>query len=1020
MGEGLLDSLGLQGVILALAAVAFFLASQFLPRGKKSAEGVARPASAPLGASTSGSGSPTSKHKAKKPKAAKEAPKAEAAQVPEGTPQPSASTSPQPAAEAAPVPEVAQAGIPNEDLLFTFPGGDFRGASFVDLHSPPHSFNTPLGGAISVSFTARWDALPPWSRIIDFGSGPGADNIVISNYERGKTIVADIYRGTSRKRILMQGSIVIGQTSSYLFSVSASGHMKFMKDEVVIGELANGFVPRPVERSRLYVGGSNWSADGLFQGRIADLKIWRGTVEWNSAFPEKAEQAEVREESPKRAAQDDDSSPRVQKLLAKKAERKARRAKEKEEVDKLGEGELPDAAVTTQANLAAEKEVEVPRGKKEAKKDVKQDAPKESAAKKESESAAPSTKKKKGNDGVEAKTPHTSTLKQAAAAAPEAPSAKTEHDRVVPKQQSSPPLKPADQEPRAAPWRRQEQPTPALAAGQNPLADEAKSAEEPAKPAGKEESVKTSAKRWADHEPVKMSGHVAEDEQWPSTQRGIQKDKKTGSNKKKGATARQTQEKSWADIEIDMPETEQKGREAPQASAGQNAAEGAPRVDCEAKEAGKEEAEKNTNEDHSVLTSQVSVQGGKENNDTSAWDRRQNELEEAAAWDHTQEELAKQEPILAKESAPPASNRRKKKDQEVAAPEVAPSSPTTDVPEKVQYHRVPGMPPRRARDPSGKSANAAMKASPAPIVQRTQLDREILKQEKKLHEIEKLRQRLENGETLEPLQRDKIAKEEEVKQKVAELHLKRAVEQAEGLIAQQPAHMQAQQQQEQQQVPQQFGDVDALLPMGRTPLRPPPRGYESWKPGGAPEEPWVGDAWVSDSPESYGGPPKGKGKGRGRRKARNDQAAGPGDLWMESLEDMRGMQMEQQEDFDSMMPVMMMPVGGLPDGSMEGGEFDPSMMEGVPMMMPVEMPAEETWDTCWEWVRTGWCPRGATCRWDHPPLGTMVMPDSFLFWGGDEEGGEQPMQVPMESCEAVEDEMGMDGNDVLLQETVQS
>lgn len=45
---------------------------------------------------------------------------------------------------------------------------------------------------------------------------------------------------------------------------------------------------------------------------------------------------------------------------------------------------------------------------------------------------------------------------------------------------------------------------------------------------------------------------------------------------------------------------------------------------------------------------------------------------------------------------------------------------------------------------------------------------------------------------------------------------------------------------------------------------------------------------------------------------------------------------------------------------------------------------EEGWNLCWEWVKTGWCPRGMSCRWDHPAMGAVA---AFGFWGEEGEDG---------------------------------
>ncbi|CAK0856498.1 unnamed protein product, partial [Prorocentrum cordatum] len=43
----------------------------------------------------------------------------------------------------------------------------------------------------------------------------------------------------------------------------------------------------------------------------------------------------------------------------------------------------------------------------------------------------------------------------------------------------------------------------------------------------------------------------------------------------------------------------------------------------------------------------------------------------------------------------------------------------------------------------------------------------------------------------------------------------------------------------------------------------------------------------------------------------------------------------------------------------------------------------DRWETCWEYVQTGCCPRGPTCRWEHPPLGPMAFAQGIQFFPGE-------------------------------------
>jgi len=140
----------------------------------------------------------------------------------------------------------------------------------------------PLGGgALSVAFTARWDSLPRWSRIIDFGNGPGLHNIIIGNRACDDTMVFNVWVNSKEYGLHIPQGIVVGEVHRYLCTVTPSGRMEVYRDGKLIGETDKGAAPRMETRRYLYVGGSNWQRDDGFNGLIADLVVWNTLVDWS-------------------------------------------------------------------------------------------------------------------------------------------------------------------------------------------------------------------------------------------------------------------------------------------------------------------------------------------------------------------------------------------------------------------------------------------------------------------------------------------------------------------------------------------------------------------------------------------------------------------------------------------------------------------------------------------------------------------------------------------------------------------
>lgn len=165
--------------------------------------------------------------------------------------------------------------------------GRFSGhpESFTDLSA---KFPAPLGGpdGFSVAFTARWDKLNRWSRVIDFGSGVGdsghgGNNIIIANEKVSDAFAFHIYGNTSNACLTIPGIIKVGTDTRYLCSVDSEGHMRVFQEGRLVGEKKDGFVPPAVHREHLYIGKSNFKGNGMFEGEVRDLCVWNAAVTWD-------------------------------------------------------------------------------------------------------------------------------------------------------------------------------------------------------------------------------------------------------------------------------------------------------------------------------------------------------------------------------------------------------------------------------------------------------------------------------------------------------------------------------------------------------------------------------------------------------------------------------------------------------------------------------------------------------------------------------------------------------------------
>lgn len=168
-------------------------------------------------------------------------------------------------------------------------GRDFSGSA-SDFHDLGNEFvDVAFGGPISIAFTARWDSLEVWSRIIDFGNGPESCNIFIANRGPKPNLSFNIWVGSHEFRCEARDAIVVGESHRYLCTVDARGHMRIFCDGKQVGDNPRGVPPTFGIRRFLYVARSNWTRDKPFHGMVKDLAVWNAALSWDATVQIDAE-----------------------------------------------------------------------------------------------------------------------------------------------------------------------------------------------------------------------------------------------------------------------------------------------------------------------------------------------------------------------------------------------------------------------------------------------------------------------------------------------------------------------------------------------------------------------------------------------------------------------------------------------------------------------------------------------------------------------------------------------------------
>jgi len=140
---------------------------------------------------------------------------------------------------------------------------------YVSLSEINHNFSE----GITVEAWVWYDSIQSSSRIIDFGNGSAADNIVFTNDGTSNDLAFFIFQEGKVQSIKAIGALETGKWLHLAATVDDSGTAKLYKNglEVQSGKFA---LPNNNKRTKNYIGRSNWSNDSYFNGKISDLRLW--------------------------------------------------------------------------------------------------------------------------------------------------------------------------------------------------------------------------------------------------------------------------------------------------------------------------------------------------------------------------------------------------------------------------------------------------------------------------------------------------------------------------------------------------------------------------------------------------------------------------------------------------------------------------------------------------------------------------------------------------------------------------
>lgn len=151
-----------------------------------------------------------------------------------------------------------------------------RGMVFdgIDDHIALPAINFDYSSGITVEAWVHYKSFNSWSRILDFGNGQAKNNILLANNGSNNTLSFEIYQDGKRPNTLsVKNALKTGEWIHVAASADKDGKAKLFINglEKAAGDMD---IPKSVNRTSNFIGRSNWSADGYFDGQLAEVRVW--------------------------------------------------------------------------------------------------------------------------------------------------------------------------------------------------------------------------------------------------------------------------------------------------------------------------------------------------------------------------------------------------------------------------------------------------------------------------------------------------------------------------------------------------------------------------------------------------------------------------------------------------------------------------------------------------------------------------------------------------------------------------
>ncbi len=166
----------------------------------------------------------------------------------------------------------------------TYAKFDGNGNNYIQLEALP-AFDIASEG-LHIVFKAKWGSFNNWTRVFDCGNGPDQFNIFIANSGVSNNLAIGMNpTGSTRDmNAYVSNILTLNSFQSWDITISGNNGSRNTVSAIQSSPVSATYAPQPpdgnaldtIERTKCYIGKSNWSQDQPFNGKVYYVLVETG------------------------------------------------------------------------------------------------------------------------------------------------------------------------------------------------------------------------------------------------------------------------------------------------------------------------------------------------------------------------------------------------------------------------------------------------------------------------------------------------------------------------------------------------------------------------------------------------------------------------------------------------------------------------------------------------------------------------------------------------------------------------